>query len=139
MTKLLFLYFCFCLSSCSRIIYEPVVRTQRIVDTLVQQVADSTIFVAMFECDSARKVILRELESVKGATAVQTSDFRDGRLEIQTRWKTKIVDRMVEVHDTVTRVQVREVERVKKVVPTFFWCCFGLTILVLIYFAAKFF
>lgn len=139
MNKLLFLCFCLCLSSCSRIIYEPVVRTQRIVDTLVQQVADSAIFVAMFECDSARRVILRELESVKGATAIQTNEFRDGRLEIQTRWKTKIVDRMVEVHDTVTRVEVREVERIKKVVPTFFWCCFGLTTLVLIYFVSKIF
>lgn len=117
------------ISGCTRTIYTPVVRTEKIVDTLVQQIADSAALHALFECDSNNRVIMRALSETKGATATQDVSFSDGELRVETRWKTKYVDRIHQVHDTTTVVEVREVVRTEKHVPTFFWWCFAVALI----------
>lgn len=110
---------------CTRTIYTPQVRTQKVVDTLVQQVADSATIRALFECDSAGRVVLRELQETKGRMAAHEMSIVDGEVRVVTRWQTKYVDRVTELHDTTTVVEVREVVRVERHVPRFFWWCFA--------------
>ncbi len=106
----------------------PGSSTERLVDTLVQQVADSSVLRALFECDSLGQVRLRELHEVRGEMAAQQLAFEDGRLEVITRWRTRVVDRIHEVRDTVTVIELRDVVREVRHVPQFFWWCFGIAL-----------
>ncbi|SUE33804.1 Uncharacterised protein [Rikenella microfusus] len=117
---------CMSCFSCTRTVYEPAVRSEKIVDTLVRPVADSAVLRALFECDSLGNVRLAELHDAKGRMAEMETQLRDGELKVVTRWRTKYVDRVREVHDTATVVEVREVTKVVRHVPKFFWWCFGI-------------
>lgn len=114
------------LASCTRTVYEPAVRSEKIVDTVTQTVSDSAVLRALFECDSLGQVRLRELYDAKGKMADMQTRLRDGELQVVTRWQTRYVDRVREVHDTTTVVELREVTKVVKHVPQFFWWCFGI-------------
>lgn len=116
------------LVSCTRTIYEPVVRSEKIVDTVTQTVSDSAVLRALFECDSLGNVRLRELYDAKGKMADMQTQLKDGELKVVTKWQTKYIDRVREVRDTTTLVEVREVTKVVKHVPKFFWWCFGMAV-----------
>lgn len=116
------------LVSCTRTIYQPVVKSEKIVDTVTQTVSDSAVLRALFECDSLGNVRLRELYDAKGKMADMQTQLKDGELRVVTKWQTKYIDRVREVHDTTTLVEVREVTKVVKHVPKFFWWCFGIAV-----------
>lgn len=122
---------------CARTIYTPVIQRHTIVDTVVEQVRDSATLRALFECDSLGNVLLTELKQTKGMMANQSFDFADNELRIETRWRTKFIDRVIEIRDTVTVVEVREVVSEKAYIPTFFWICMGFTIVTIIYLFVK--
>lgn len=109
------------LTGCTRTLYTPVVSSHTIIDTVVMQTRDSAMLRALFECDSAGNVLLRELNHSKGLLASQDFAFSDNELRVETRWQTKFIDRMVEVRDTVTVVEVREVVRRERYVPAVMW------------------
>lgn len=92
---------------------------------------------ALFECDSNNRVILRELTETKGKMASQDVNIADGKIEVVTRWQTKYIDRIREVHDTATVVQVQEVVKTVKHVPQFFWWCFGIALVAVGWIARK--
>lgn len=123
-----FFIVCLWLVSCTRTIYEPVVKSEKIVDTVTQTVSDSAVLRALFECDSLGNVRLRELYDAKGKMADMQTQLKDGELKVVTKWQTKYIDRVREVHDTTTLVEVREVTKVVKHVPKFFWWCFGIAV-----------
>lgn len=108
--------------------YEPAVRSEKIVDTLVRTIADSAVLRALFECDSLGNVRLAELHDVKGRMAEMETQFRDGELKVVTRWRTKYVDRVREVHDPATVIEVSETVRTVKRAPAFFWGCFAVAV-----------
>lgn len=129
-------------TSCNRRLLPPISSTSStvtIIDTVVEIRPDSTLFFALFECDRLNRVRLRELEQRKGATASQDVAFKDGALKIETRWKTQYIDRIKEVHDTttVTIRQTIEVEKIVNRVPVFFWYCFGIAIVAILYLGFK--
>lgn len=116
------------LASCTRTIYEPAVRSEKIVDTILRTVPDSAVLRALFECDSLGNVRLTELYDAKGKMAAMETQLKGGELTVVTKWQIRYVDRVREVHDTTTVVEVREVTRVVKHVPKFFWWCFGIAL-----------
>lgn len=116
------------LSACTRTVYEPVVKSEKIIDTVTQTVSDSAVLRALFECDSLGNVRLKELYDAKGKMADMQTHLKDGELKVVTKWQTKYIDRVREVHDTTTVVEVREVTKVVKHVPKFFWWCFGIAV-----------
>lgn len=122
---------------CAKPIYTPVIQRHTIVDTVVELVRDSATLRALFECDSLGNVLLTELKQTKGMMANQSFDFADNELRIETRWQTKFIDRVIEIRDTVTMVEVREVVNEKPYIPTFFWICLGFTIVTIIYLFVK--
>lgn len=124
------LVFLMCLLGCTRTIYTPVIQSRTVIDTVVAQLADSAMIRALFECDSAGNVLMTELHQVKGRMAEQSFDFGDNELRVETRWKTKIVDRFIEVRDTVSVVQIQEVIRREPYVPSFFKWCFVVALVV---------
>lgn len=109
------------LMSCTRTIYTPIVSSRTIVDTVVSQVADSALIRALFECDSAGNVLMRELEQSKGRTATQAFTYADNELRVETRWLTKNIERRVEIRDTVTVVEQYDVVRDEPYVPGYVW------------------
>lgn len=113
---------------CTRTIYEPVVKSHVLIDTVMQTVTDSAVLRALFDCDSLGNVRLSELHDAKGKMAQMETRLQDGELKVVTRWQTKYVDRLQQIRDTVTVVEVREVVRTVKRVPAFFWWCFGITL-----------
>lgn len=115
-------------TSCTRTIYEPMVKSEKIIDTVTCMVTDSAVLRALFDCDSLGNVHLRELHDAKGRMADMETQLSDGELKVVTRWQTKYVDRIREVHDTTTVVEVREVTKLVKYVPRFFWWCFGIAV-----------
>lgn len=115
--------------SCARTVYVPAVRTERVIDTLTRTVADSAVLRALFACDSAGHVRLQELHDAKGRMAEMEMQLQGGELQVVTRWQTKYVDRIREVHDTTTVVEFRETVRVVRHVPRFFWVCFAVALL----------
>ncbi len=116
---------------CSKRAYAPAHSTTTIiVDTIVEQVADSSVVRALFECDSNNRVILRDLYQKHSSNGSEELEIDStGRVEIVTRWRTKYVDRIKELRDTVTMVEIREVEKRVRYVPRFFWYCFGFSVL----------
>jgi hypothetical protein len=98
------------------------------VDTVVREVVDSAVLEALFECDSTGRVVLHELAETKGELARQQARFEEGRLKVETRWKTRYIDRLVEIKDTVTVVELRETIREVKYIPKFFWACFAVAL-----------
>lgn len=125
--------------ACTRRIYVPTVRSTTIIDTLVQTVADSALVNAVFACDSLNQVYIKQLDQYKGEQAKQKVTFSENKLKIETRWKTKYVDRMIAVHDTVTVVQIQKVDKIVKQIPPFFWWCFAIAFAALIYIVLKIF
>lgn len=113
---------------CTRTVYEPAVRSERVIDTVTQTVGDSAVLRALFECDSLGNVRLRELYDAKGKMAQMETRLSGGELQVVTRWQTKYVERVREVHDTTTVVQIQEVAREVKHIPTFFWWCFAVAL-----------
>lgn len=111
-------------TACTRTIYEPVVRSERVVDTVVRTAPDSAVLRALFECDSLGNVRLAELHDAKGRMAEMETRLEEGELQVVTRWQTRYVDRVREVHDTVTVVDVQTVVERERYVPRFFWWCF---------------
>lgn len=114
--------------SCTRTVYVPTVRSERVVDTLVRTESDSAVLQALFACDSVGNVRLEELHDAKGRLAEMATELRNGSLRVVTRWQTKYVDRIREVHDTTTVVEVRETVREVRHVPRFFWWCFAVAL-----------
>lgn len=119
-----------CLLGCTRTIYTPVIQSRTVIDTVVAQLADSAMIRALFECDSAGNVLMTELHQVKGRMAEQSFDFGDNELRVETRWKTKVVDRFIEVRDTVSVVQIQEVIRREAYIPSLFKWCFVVALFV---------
>ena len=60
----------------------------------------------------------------KGRMAEMETRLEEGELQVVTRWQTRYVDRVREVHDTVTVVDVQTVVERERYVPRFFWWCF---------------
>ena len=116
------------MAACTRTIYEPVVRSERVVDTVMCTVPDSAVLRALFECDSLGNVRLAELHDAKGRMAEMETRMEEGELQVVTRWQTRYVDRVREVHDTVTVVDVQTVVERERYVPRFFWWCFGVAL-----------
>lgn len=114
--------------SCARTVYVPAVRSERVIDTLVRSEGDSAVLQALFACDSVGNVRLQELHDAKGRMAEMETELRNGSLRVVTRWQTKYVDRIREVHDTTTVVEVRETVREVRHVPKFFWWCFAVSL-----------
>lgn len=117
----------FIMTGCTRAVYTPIVHTERVVDTVTQQVEDSLTIRALFECDSLGRVVLRELTETKGRLASHQMSVQNGEVKVVTRWQTKYIDRIREVHDTTTVVELKEVVREVAHVPKFFWWCFGIS------------
>lgn len=130
MKKLVFsaLIFCLIFSGCTRTVYEPVVKSHTLINTVTQTLTDSTVLRALFECDSLGNVQLKELYDTKGKMAEMQTQLKGGELKVVTRWQTKYIDRVREVRDTTTVVQIQEVTKVVKHVPRFFWWCFGIAL-----------
>lgn len=120
-------------SGCTKKIYVPVSRSTTIIDTVTNVVADSSLLYAYFECDSLNNVRIAELSQVKGAMASQEVEFKQNRLKVETKWKTKFVDRVEKRVDTVTIVDIVVQERVVAKIPTFFWITFFGSIFGLVY------
>lgn len=124
---------CCLVGSCTKTIYVPAKSSTVIIDTVVKQVADSAVVRALFECDSNNRVVLRELYEARGEQASGSVEVdSSGSIEVVTRWRTEYIDRIKEVRDTTTVVEIREIERVVKHVPRFFWYCFGFSALVVV-------
>lgn len=115
--------------------YIPVtsVRVEKTIDTITRVAPDSATIRALFECDSLGRVRLRELQTYKGKEASQNVEFTDNELKIETRWHTQYIDRVVETHDTIPILEVREITREVKHVPAFFWWCFGIALAAVIW------
>lgn len=127
------------LMGCTRHVYTPLVSRHTVIDTIVSQASDSAMLRALFECDSLGNVMVRELHQVKGKMAKQSLDFADNELRVQTRWQTRIVDRIVELRDTITVVELREIEIAKPYIPAFFWWALGVAALSCIWWGIKLF
>lgn len=127
------------LTSCTKRLYVPVTSTKTIIDTIVKVQPDSSMFMALFECDSLNRVRIKELEQYKGKEASQNVEFKDNRLTVETRWKTQYIDRIKEVHDTTTVIQEVEVVKTVKHIPTLFWWTFGIAIVAILYLGFKVF
>lgn len=121
------------LVGCTRTVYQPVVRTNTVIDTVTRTVGDSAMIRALFECDSAGRVLIRELEQTKGLFADQQMSFDSGRLEVVTKWQTQYIERRVELRDTITLVQTQQIVRREAYVPQFFWWCLAVTVIVIGY------
>lgn len=120
-------------ASCTRRVYVPQIRSERIIDTITRVEPDSATLTALFECDSLNQVRIRQLEQYKGKGGAQEVVFKDGELRIETRWRTQYIDRIHEVRDTVTVVDVRTETKEVRRVPAFFWWCFGVALLAVLY------
>ncbi len=46
---------------------------------------DSTLLTALFECDSNKQVILRQMEELKGKSMESNLSFKDGRLDYKAK------------------------------------------------------
>lgn len=119
--------------SCSKRMYIPVTTTKTIIDTVTKTVPDSSLFMALFECDSLNQVRIKELAQYKGKEATQDVVFKDGALKVETRWRTQYIDRIKEITDTVTVVNEVEVVKQVKHIPTFFWWCFGIALTLILW------
>lgn len=119
------------LGSCTRTVYVPVASSRVIVDTVVGLSADSAMIRALFECDSSGRVLIRELSQLKGRNSNQSFLFENNELNLETRWQTKLIERLIEVKDTVTVVQERKIVTQKAFIPKFFWGCFAFSLLTL--------
>lgn len=128
MRTLLFLVFLLVFVGCTRRVYVPQVRSERIVDTIRLTEPDSAMVTALFECDSLGRVRLREIELYKGREASQEFTFADNSLRIETRWRTQFIDRFHEIRDTLTVVETRTETRFVTKIPLFFWICFSICI-----------
>lgn len=116
--------------ACTKTIYVPTRSSTTIVDTVVSQAADSAVIRALFECDSNNRVVLRALQEAHSQNASGSLDLdTSGRVEVVTRWRTQYIERIKEVRDTTTVVEVREVVKTVKHVPRFFWGCFAFSVL----------
>lgn len=104
------------------------VRVEKTIDTITRVAPDSATIRALFECDSLGRVRLRELQNYKGLQASQEVNFHDNELKIETRWRTQYIDRVIETHDTIPILEVREITREVKHVPAFFWWCFAIAL-----------
>lgn len=104
-------------ASCTKTIYVPQVSHKLLLDTIVEVVPDSSLVKALLECDSAGEVRIRELQEAKGRMASSQLEIKDNRLTSATRWQTKVVDRIIEIRDTTTVIEYREVVREVKHVP----------------------
>lgn len=117
------------LAACTRTVYTPVYSEKVVVDTVVREVQDSSVVKALLECDSSGRVLISTINHLHGELANSKVEIdTTGRVEVVTRWRTKYVERVKEVRDTTTVVEIREVERVVKVIPRFFWWCFGIAL-----------
>lgn len=119
-------------TGCSRKIITPSNRTT-IIDTITKTVADSALIRAVFECDSLNNVRVRELNQYKGDAATQNVDFKDNTLKVETRWKTKYIDRITQIRDTVTITKIQNVDKIVTRIPTLFWCCLAFTCATIVY------
>ncbi len=119
------------LASCTRRIYVPTTTSHTLIDTLVREVNDSSMINALLECDSLGRVQLQELEILKGEAAASEMTLQENRIKVETRWKTKYVDRLEYVRDTITLVEVQEVIKPDPYIPKFFWGCAIFAVLVL--------
>ena len=125
---------CLWLLGCTRTVYEPIRSVERVVDTVVCEVDDSSVLRALVECDSAGRVLLAELSHLHGERAHSRVDIdSSGRVEVVTRWRTRYVDRIKEVRDTITVVEVREIERPVRYVPRLFIYSFVFSVAALSY------
>ena len=116
-------------AGCTRTVHVPHVSYYREVDTITQTIADSSVIKALIECDENNRVILRELSETKGEAASQQLYIDNGQIKIVTRWQTEYIDRVREIHDTVTVIEAREVTKTVKHVPKFFLWCFGIALI----------
>lgn len=117
------------LLGCTKTIYVPQINREIIIDTLVRVEPDSSVIKALLDCDSTGQVLIRELSTQKGENASSELEVKGNTLTSQTRWKTQVVDRMVEVRDTTTVVEIREVVREVTNIPTFYRWCLGIAII----------
>lgn len=127
------------MTGCTRTLYTPAVQRHTVIDTIVSQVVDSAMVRALFECDSLGNVLMTELHQSKGKLADQHFDFADNELRVETRWQTKFIDRVIELRDTVTVVELKEVVTEKPYIPTLFWCCLAFSLVSLLRLCWKFF
>lgn len=105
------------LAACTRTVYVPQVSYHRETDTLLMEVADSSLVRALLECDSNNQVVMRQLTQTSGHDSRQEIAIDSGMMEVKTRWRTKYVERVRELRDTVTVVEVRESVRRERYVP----------------------
>lgn len=117
-----------CVVSCTKTIYVPQVSREVVIDTLVKVAPDSAVVRALLECDSAGKVLMRELSLQKGEYASAEIEVKDNTLTSQTRWRTQVVERVVEHRDTTTVVEVKEVVKEVKHVPAIYKWALGIAI-----------
>ena len=115
--------------ACTRTIYTPVYSEKVVIDTVVREVQDSSVVKALLECDSSGRVLISTIDHLHGELAnskvvIDTT----GKVEVITKWRTKYIERIKEVHDTTTVVEIREVDKIVKVIPRFFWWCFGIAL-----------
>lgn len=61
---------------------DPVVK-ERLVPVYISP--DSTLLTALFECDSNKQVILRQMEELKGKSMESNLSFKDGRLDYKAK------------------------------------------------------
>lgn len=125
------LFFAIILSvtACNRKIFVPVHTTRTIIDTIVQNRVDSALLDAVFECDSVNNVLIKKMKYSKSQSATQVFEFQDNNLKIKTQWRTKIVDRIVEIKDTVTVIQTLKVDKIIYKTHSFFWVCFAIALM----------
>lgn len=126
----------FLLASCSRPHYLPQVRSEVRIDTITKVMPDSAMIRALLECDSSGKVLLRELDIVKGEMAETSLSISGNELKSQTRWRTQYIDRIVEIRDTITVVHeveiVKQVRHIPRVYRWSLWTSIGSILLIII-------
>lgn len=119
------------LISCTRTIYEPITRIHKEIDTVTQILSDSSSLYALFECDSLNRVRIKEIETLHGKMANSKLEISNGRVEYKTSWQTKYIDRVKEIRDTITVIEVKEVVREVKHIPKLYKWCMAICIIVL--------
>jgi hypothetical protein len=120
-----------------RTVYVPIRSHETVIDTVTAALPDSTLFRALFECDSNNRVILRQLSEYKGKQADQAVNIDGGRIEVVTRWQTKYIDRIHEMRDTVTIVEARPAVKPERHIPRFFRWCFGVALGTVLFVVSK--
>jgi hypothetical protein len=97
-----------CATQKKPVIPVPVILTEKttVKDkiTPVTVEGDSSNITALFECDSLNKVIMKQLNEVKGNNVNSNAEFKDG----QFKYKTVYKDREVFIHgkDSITIKEV---------------------------------